>query len=85
MMSMTPRERLETLFAYGRPDRTPILGGWVACPEHICALTGTNLEQYWRDPATASIQAYGVLGTDGLIDLLVPKNRSDFRCVDAES
>ena len=48
MPSLTPHERLETLFARGMPDRTPILGGWIACPEHICAITGVSLETYWQ-------------------------------------
>lgn len=78
----TKRQRLETVFAGGRPDRTPILGGWIACPEHICAVTGIDLEEYWRSPVERSIQAYARLGSDGLIDLFVPKGRDDFRFVD---
>ena len=82
---MTHRERLEAVFARAEPDRTPILGGWIACPEHICTLTGRSLDEYWRDPVAASIQAYRELGADGLIDIFVPRNRTDFRCVDAGS
>lgn len=83
--SLSPRQRLETVFAGEQADRTPILGGWIACPEHIAALTGVSLEEYWRDPKTVSIRAYHILGMDGLIDLFVPRNQSDFRCVDASS
>lgn len=85
MLTMTPRQRLETLFARREPDRTPILGGWIACPEHICALTGATLEEYWADPLPLSLRAYEILGTDGLIDIFVPKSPSDFRCVDADT
>ena len=67
------------------PDRTPILGGWIACPEHICTLTGVSLAEYWRDPEGVSVRAYRILGTDGLISIFVPKNQTDFRCVDADS
>ena len=79
------RQRLETVFAGKEPDRTPILGGWIACPEHICKLAGVTLEEYWQDPRNVSIRAYQKLGSDGLIDLFVPRNEADFRCVDANS
>jgi hypothetical protein len=83
--SMSSRERLEMVFSGGAPDRTPILGGWIACPEHICRLVEASIEEYWRDPIGASIGAYKCLGTDGLVDIFVPKHPDDFRCVDADS
>ena len=49
MSCTTMRERLETVFAGREADRTPILGGWIACPEHICTITDISLEEYWRD------------------------------------
>jgi len=82
---MTKRERLETVFAGGEPDRTPILGGWIACPDNICAVTGASLDEYWADPTNVSVRAYQELGTDGLIGLFVPRAPEDFRCVDIES
>ena len=82
---MTSRDRLEAVFAGRRPDRTPILGGWIACPEHICELAGVDLEAYWRDPTAASIDAYRELGSDGLIGAFVPRGPDDFRCVDEHS
>lgn len=81
----SPRERLETVFSGEEADRTPILGGWIACPEHICALAEVSIDEYWADPIKASIQAYEVLGSDGLIDICVPKSVSDFRVVDEHS
>ena len=83
--SMSPRERLEAVFAGKQPDHTPILGGWIACPDHIARLAQVDLETYWRDPVAASIAAYRRLGSDGLIDLFVPRRRDDFRCVDADT
>jgi len=82
---MTSRERLETVFTGGAPDRTPVLGGWIACPEHICAITGISLDAYWAAPEAASIRAYRALEMDGLVALFVPPQRTDFRCVDAGS
>lgn len=78
---MTPRERLETVFALGEADRTPILGGWIAAPDHIMTLSETSFDEYWEDPVAISIEAYRRLGMDGLIDVFVPKDR-DYRCVD---
>ena len=83
--SMSKRERLETAFALKEPDRTPILGGWIACPEHIMTITGATAEEYWSDPTGVSILAYEKLGTDGLVSIFVPRNRDDFRCVDSHS
>lgn len=82
---MSRRERLEAAFTGRTPDRTPILGGWIACPDHICTVAGVSPEVYWADPRSVSLRAYDILGMDGLVDIFVPKNRSDFRCVDASS
>lgn len=82
---VTKRERLESVFAGNKPDRTPILGGWIACPEHMCALAGASLDEYWQDPHGVSIRACQALGSDGLISLYVPPSREDYRCVDASS
>ena len=83
--SMSKRERLETAFALKEPDQTPILGGWIACPEHIMTITGATAEEYWSNPTEVSISAYEKLGTDGLVSIFVPRNRDDFRCVDSNS
>jgi hypothetical protein len=82
---MTPRARLDAVFALQCPDRTPLLGGWIACPQHIMALTGTDEDAYWDDPQGVSLAAYRALGTDGLIGVFVPKSRGAYRCVDHES
>ncbi len=79
---MSRRERLEAVFSRQEPDRRPILGGWIACPEHICAITGVTLDEYWVDPVCTSIRAYEILGADGIHELYVPLGRSDYRMID---
>ena len=79
---ISKHERLDTAFALKETDRTPILGGWLACPQYIMELTGTTEEEYWAHPVDISIAAYQHLGMDGLIGVFVPRNRDDFRCVD---
>jgi hypothetical protein len=69
---MTSLERLEAVFALQKPDRTPILGGWIACPEHIMAIAGADEGEYWNDPEGVSIRAYRSLGTDGLVGVKPP-------------
>jgi hypothetical protein len=81
---MTNWERLETVFAHGEADRTPILGGWIAAPNLIIELTGSSAEQYWDHPVRISLDAYRKLGIDGLIDVFVPKD-GDYRCVDTDN
>ncbi len=82
---MTSRERLEAAFSLHEPDRTPILGGWIACPQHIMTLTGATEDEYWADPTGVSIRAYEALGADGLAGIFVPRHRHDFRCIDHET
>ena len=82
---MTSTERLSAVFKGLEPDRTPLLGGWIACPEHIAALAGVSVERYWDDPVAASITAYTELSTDGLLDIFVPKHPGGYRCVDEHS
>ena len=82
---LSRRERLSRVFAGEAADRTPVLDGWIACVEHICALAGVSSEAYWADPTGVSIRAYDALGMDGLIGIFVPRTQDDFRCVDASS
>ena len=64
---MSCRERLSRVISGQAADRTPVLGGWIACVEHICALAGVSSEAYWADPTGVSIRAYDELGMDGLL------------------
>ena len=82
---LSPRERLDTVFDLRQPDRTPVLGGWIAWPKHIMAIARVDADTYWADPQAVSIDAYRRLGTDGLISIFVPANRKGFRNVNAET
>jgi len=79
---MTSKERLFNTFTGLPRDRTPMLGGWLACPAHICRLAGISEEAYWKDPVPPSIEACRKLGMDGLIGVYVPLRQGDYRCVD---
>lgn len=82
---MTPRERLDRVFALEVPDRTPILGGWIACPPHILELAGATDAEYAADPFGVSVRAYRELGSDGLLAMFIPRAGSDYRCVDQDT
>ena len=82
---MTTRERLDAAFSLQSPDRTPVLGGWIASRSHIMEITGAYEDQYWNDPKGISIEAYQSLGTDGLVGVFVPTSRDGYRCVDHTS
>jgi hypothetical protein len=82
---MGSRQRLEAVIAGQSADRTPVWGGWIACPDHICALAGVDLGAYWKDPVGVSVEAYRELGSDGLIGVFVPRGKNDYRCVDEQT
>jgi hypothetical protein len=46
---MNQEQRLLSAFRLRRPDRAPILGGWLAAPSHIISLTGCTEDEYWDD------------------------------------
>ena len=78
---MTKRERLAAAFSLQAVDRPPALGGWIADPAKILALTGVSEEQYWDDPIPISIEAYRRLDLDGLVDVNVPSERGGYTLV----
>lgn len=82
---MNSWERLERTFSSQVTDRTPVLGGWITCPDHICKITGVDIETYWENPRKVSVDAYLKLHMDGIIDIAIPKTRDDFRTVDINS
>lgn len=79
---MTRRERIEKAFNLEQPDRPPILGGWLAAPNHIQVLAGCSEDEYWDDPVQWGIEAERVLGSDGIVGVFVPVARGAYRCVD---
>jgi hypothetical protein len=83
MKAQSPQqERLLKTFDLERPDRPPILGGWLAAPEHVMALTGCSEDEYWEDPFHWGMKAEHVLGSDGAITIFTPVRRGAYRCVD---
>jgi hypothetical protein len=75
--------RLAAAFDGRMPDRPPILGGWLAAPPHVRALTGCAEEEYWADPARWACRAEQVLGSDGMVCLFVPTREGGYRAIDA--
>jgi hypothetical protein len=76
------KTRLATAFDLRLPDRAPILGGWLAAPGHVQALTGCTEADYWSDPTFWALHAERVLGSDGVIWLYEPASSHDWRIVD---
>ncbi|MCC7446345.1 MAG: hypothetical protein IT324_02965 [Anaerolineae bacterium] len=81
--STAQKDRLLAAFDLSRPDRPPILGGVMAAPNHIQTLTGCSDENYWSDPFYWGLEAERVLGSDGVITILVPVSRDEYRCIDS--
>lgn len=82
---MDSRTRLTTAFDLLLPDRPPILGGWLAAPKTVQTLTGCSQDEYWHDPTEWTVKAEKALGSDGMITVIVPLDRSDFRIMDAHT
>ena len=59
---MDKKTRLAKAFDLELPDRPPILGGWLAAPEHIQTMTGCSEDAYWSDPFHWGLEAERVLG-----------------------
>jgi hypothetical protein len=76
------KTRLDRAFSLAIPDRPPILGGWLAAPDHIQSLTGCSEDEYWADPVRWGLEAEHVLGSDGAVTVFVPRQRGGYRCVD---
>lgn len=81
---MDKQTRVALAFHLQQPDRPPILGGWLAAPDYIQALTGCSDDEYWADPFAWGLQAERVLGSDGVIGIFYPIARGGYRCVDGQ-
>ena len=81
---MNKKERLAKAFDLECPDRPPILGGWLAAPDHIQTLTGCSDGADWDDPLYWGLEAEQVLGSDGIITIFVPASEGEYRCVDQQ-
>ena len=78
-------QRLTQAYNLKVPDRPPILGGWLAAPDHIQSLTGCTEDEYWDDPFPWGLKAEQVLGSDGVIVVFEPIIRGEYRIVDEET
>lgn len=81
---MDNKQRLESAFNLVNPDRPPIMGGWLAAPEHIQTLTGCSDDEYWANPFSWGVKAEQILGSDGVIDIFAPVTRGEFRIIDGQ-
>jgi hypothetical protein len=79
---MDRETRLREAFGLRRPDRPPILGGWLSAPKHIQTLTGCSAEAYWENPFHWGLEAERVLGSDGVITIHEPVSQGEYRIVD---
>ena len=79
---MTKKERLETVFAGGRPDRPPVLGGWIASPGALVEISGESAEAYRKNPQQVALKAYKILNMDGVIGVFTTASLDVYRCVD---
>ena len=76
------KKRLMNAFGLEVPDRPPIIGGWLAAPDHIITLTGCTPDDYWENPFYWGLQAEKLLGSDGLVGVVEPVERGGYRIVD---
>jgi hypothetical protein len=81
---MKKAERLVKAFDLELPDRPPILGGWLAAPEHIQTLTGCSEDEYWSNSFYWGLEAERILGSDGVVAIVEPVSRGDFRIIDGQ-
>ena len=85
MKDMNKRQRLDTVFAGGRPDRPPVLGGWIASPDLLIKITGRAVQDYNSNPEKVALDAYKKLEMDGLIDIFVTKSADAYRNIDHDN
>ena len=81
---MDKRTRLTKAFDLELPDRPPIMGGWLAAPNHIQTLTGCSEDEYWDDPFAWGVKAEQILGSDGVVGIFEPVSRGEYRIVDGQ-
>ena len=82
---MDKKQRLQRAIALQVPDRPPIMGGWLAAPNLVQALTGCSAVQYYADPQEWGLRAEKALDSDGLVDMFKPASDDGYRIVDART
>ena len=85
MNCLNSKERVFAVLEGKEPDRTPVLGGWIANPVAICEIAGLSFEEYRKDPLMATIKAYEILGTDAILEPFVPIDPESYRFLDKSS
>lgn len=81
ILNSPEKRRLDAAFNLEPVDRPPALGGWIADPAKIVALTGCTEDEYWERPVEWSIKAYQALELDGILDVNVPSDRGGYTLV----
>ena len=76
---MYKRQRLDTVFAGGRPDKPPVLGGWIAAPQLLLGITGLSKDDYRSDPTKVALEAYKKLEMDGIIGIFIANSVDEYR------
>ena len=82
---MTKRERIDAVIQGKQPDRTPVLGGWIACPRLIMRITGASEEDYRNNALEVAIRAYHKLEMDGVIDIFITEDVDEYRHMTIET
>ena len=82
---MDKKTRLTKTFDLEMPDRPPIMGGWLAAPNHVQTLTGCTEDEYYDDPFTWGVKAEQILGSDGAVGIFEPISRGEYRVVDGQA
>jgi len=73
---MTKKKRLLQTLTFGKPDRVPLLGGFVVSANHYIEIAGVVPEAFFRDADRHAIDVYKKLDVDGLILLRLPPGQA---------
>ena len=72
---MIKKDRLLCTLNFEKPDRIPLLGGFIVSANHYIALSATTADEFFERPEHHAISAYRNLDPDGLILLRLPPGR----------
>ena len=60
-------------------DRVPMLGGWNLGVRNLAAIAGISVEEYLRNPEQGVMRANRVLGVDGMVPPIIPRELEAIR------
>jgi len=72
---MTKRERIIRMMNFEKPDRVPLLGGFLVSGVHYQGIADVTEDMFWQDPSKYAVSAYCELDVDGLILFRLPPGR----------